>query len=136
MSGWIGLGVGILAGVIIVGLTFFHGRRVRGASGGDCPLDPAQRRQLGYVAVGPNALRRLQGAVPIIFEWHPQPVWRIAFEGRAVPALSGAAEQVLLDRLGQPEVRRVDRALEVVGGDGADPLHHAAAAELLCVLTR
>jgi hypothetical protein len=46
------------------------------------------------------------------------------------------AHAALMQRLGQPTVRTTDRAIEIVGGDGADPVHHASAAELLCLLTR
>ena len=130
------LGVGLLLGAIVIGLVLFHVRS-RSDGGGRAvpmPLDAQDVRRLGYLPVGSKAARRLQGAVPIVFEWHAGPVWRTAIEGPLGLDLQAADVQILLARLGDVDVVPTERSLEVRGGDSAVVDHHLAAAELLSVL--
>lgn len=134
MTWLVGLGVGVLAGAVIIGLTMFHGRAKAGGS--PMPLDPNDVRRLGYLSVGPRAARRLQGEVPIIFEWADGPLWRVAASGDVQPALEAEDVRLLLDQLGQPEVIVGERCVELRGGDGADPTRHLRAAEALALIAR
>lgn len=134
MTWLVGLGVGVVAGAVIIGLTMFHGRARAG--GAPMPLAPAEARRLGYLPVGPRAARRMQGAVPIIFEWAEAPVWRVAVAGDPAMALEVGDARLLLEQLGQPTITSDGRCVEVRGGDGGDPLHHLRAAELLALVVR
>lgn len=130
------LGVGLLLGAIVIGLVLFHRRTRSGAPRGasPMPLNAQAVRRLSYLPVGSLAARRLQGAVPIIFEWQDGPVWRTALDGPVTLDLDSPDVQILLARLGNAEVGQTARSLEVKGGESGEVDHHLAAAELLCVL--
>ncbi|MGK0359313.1 MAG: hypothetical protein ACI9U2_001615 [Bradymonadia bacterium] len=130
------LGVGLLLGAIVIGLVLFHRRTRAGGSraASPMPLDAQSVRRLGYLPVGSLAARRLQGAVPIIFEWQDGPVWRTAIDGPVALDLDAPDVQILLGRLGNAEVVQTARSLELQGGEAGVVDHHLAAAELLSVL--
>lgn len=134
MTWLVGLGIGVLVGAVIIGLTMFHGRARTG--GAQMPLDPADARRLGYLPVGPRAARRIQGQRPIIFEWTDGPVWRVAAAGDPEPLLLSDDVALLRGQLDEPIIASTGRAIELRGGDGADPVHHLRAAELLVVIAR
>lgn len=132
------LGVGLILGALVIGLVLFHVRSRSGTpgKGTPMPLDPQDARRLGYLSVGARAARRLQGDVPIIFEWQDGPVWRTAIDDAGPMDLDAPDVQILLARLGGATVTPTERSLEVRGGVASTAEHHLAAAELLSLLRR